>query len=122
MIEIADNDWIFVSHEVGFEIKVTPDAIDYIKSVLTAPYLRIGANKGGCSGWLYIISPEQEYDVQQDIILKLPNDINIVADANQARNILKKVKIFMKTLSFGTQLKIEKEDGGTHCGCGDSFS
>lgn len=121
MIE-NDIEWVYASHEIGFELKITTDAIDYIKSVLSVPYLRIGANKGGCSGWLYIISPEERCDLEKDIVLTLPNDINIVVDSSQASNILKKVRIFMKTLSFGTQLKIEKEDGGTHCGCGDSFS
>lgn len=121
MIE-SEKDWAYFSHEVGFQIKITHAAIEYIKSVLAVPYLRLGASKGGCSGWLYLISPEEHYDSDKDIILRLPQAIDIVVEQQQACNILKKVKIFMKTLSFGTQLKIEREEAGAHCGCGDSFS
>lgn len=114
--------WQSFEHSQGFQLRITQEAIDYIKTVLTEPYLRLGAQKGGCSGWLYIVSPDKSYNPDNDLILTIAPGFAIIVDAQQATNLLKKVRVYMKNLSFGNQLKVEREGEGTHCGCGESFA
>lgn len=118
---MSDSLWHHFHHASGFELRISQEALDYIASVLTTPYLRIGANKGGCSGWLYTVEPVEQWDEQKDICLDINEKLSVVVDAQQATELLHKIDVFMKSLSFGVQLKIAKQEKGVECGCGESF-
>lgn len=114
------ENWQIITHETGFELHITAEALAYIDSVLSDPYLRLGAEKGGCSGWLYVVRPESHL-APEDIVLKVTDKISVVVNSQQAEELLQKIHVFMKTLSYGVQLKVEKREEGMHCGCGESF-
>jgi iron-sulfur cluster assembly accessory protein len=118
---MSDENYYFRLSD-NFDVHITKEAVTYIKNILTTPYLRIGADKGGCSGWLYTLSPEKEAHPDDDFIICIDDSVTIVINKDKANNILKSIKIYLKKLSFGEQLKVEKQGDGIKCGCGDSFA
>ena len=96
------------------EIKVTQTA-QQIFNEATDPYIRVGANPGGCSGWKYeLASTNDKFDddaqfgsivVNRDVLTNVIGSVTI--DYQESENMLDQGFIFISNTG--------------KCGCGQSF-
>ena len=114
-----------MSEEVRF-VTLTETAAKEIKKVikdqeLESARLRVGVRGGGCSGFEYSLTFDEEPVDEQKDVLDEQFDIPMVID--------KKSALFLDgtTLDFGEELdqrgfKFENPNSTRTCGCGNSFS
>jgi iron-sulfur cluster assembly protein len=94
------------------------EAKKYLKDT-KEKYLRIGVNGGGCSGFEYSLTVDNEYDDQQDT-LSNQHGVDVVID--------KKSDLYLDgtTLDYYTDIsqrgfKFDNPNATKSCGCGSSF-
>ena len=101
------------------EIKFTDNALKQINSLLEdkqkGSYFRIAIKGGGCSGFKYDFSFEDQKE-NDDIVFN-----NILIDENSA-NLLKGSQVDYITEIIGSSFKITNPQSKSSCGCGESFS
>ena len=101
------------------EIKFTDNALKQINSLLEDKqkgiYFRIAIKGGGCSGFKYDFSFEDQKE-NDDIVFN-----NILIDENSA-NLLKGSQVDYITEIIGSSFKITNPQSKSSCGCGESFS
>ena len=96
------------------EIKVTPIA-QAIFDKATEPYVRVGANSGGCSGWRY------ELETSDDMS---DNDVkfgSVIVEKDILTNVLGSITIDYKESSNMLDQGFVFVSNSGSCGCGKSF-
>ena len=72
------------------ELGITDEAAEeFKKSVVDIdpePYLRVGATKGGCSGWTFSLGTEEEIEPTDSLYES--KDIRLIIDTEQHENII----------------------------------
>ncbi len=107
-------------------IQVTDAAIQKVHELMVEEdnlslKLRVFVTGGGCSGFQYGVSFEEEIDPEEDIIINKP-PITLLIDA-MSLNYLKGASIDYKKDLQGEQFIITNNPNAkTTCGCGSSFS
>jgi len=101
------------------EIKFTDKAIKQINHLLSnkdkESYFRVEIIGGGCSGFQYVFSIDNN---AQDDDLKFQN---IIIDKNSAK-LLKGSEVDYVSELIGDSFKISNPQSKSSCGCGVSFS
>ncbi len=101
------------------EIKFTDKAIKQINNLLSkkdkGAYFRITIKGGGCSGFQYDFSIDQ--NAQSDDL----KQENIIIDKTSA-DLLKGSEIDYVEELVGSSFKISNPQSKSSCGCGESFS
>lgn len=86
-------------------------------------FLRIGANRGGCSGYRYELDWNEPQDIKETDVQLCSNGVQIVVDAQCLHDILGSVEIDYTDTNMVEQGFIFKQlRNGHQCGCGESFT
>ena len=103
-------------------IKLTETAAAEAKKFLEdaeEKYLRVGVKGGGCSGFEYSLTVDDEYDSQKDT-LSSQHGVDVVVD--------KKSSLYLEgtTLDYYSDIskrgfKFDNPNATKSCGCGSSF-
>lgn len=105
-------------------ITLTETAIAKVKEILSEEpkpmKLRTFVQGGGCSGFSYGFSLEDDPTSEDDFSLKF-DDVEVVIDAMSAQ-YLEGAEIDYKDGLEGSQFVIKNPNAQTTCGCGSSFS
>lgn len=105
-------------------ITLTETAIAKVKEILSEEpkpmKLRTFVQGGGCSGFSYGFSLEDDPTNEDDFSLKF-DGIEVVIDAMSAQ-YLEGSEIDYKESLEGSQFVIKNPNALSHCGCGNSFS
>ncbi len=101
------------------EIKFTDKALKQINYLLSKKkngvYFRIAVKGGGCSGYKYDFSYDENKNEDDQ------ENSNIIID-NVSANLLKGSEIDFVSELIGNQFKITNPQTKSSCGCGISFS
>ena len=107
------------------KISLTKSAIDRISELREKPenknkFLRITVHGGGCSGFRYEFSLDNQLSAT-DFVIKEKN-YNIFAIDDISFNFLKNSEIDFTSELGAAYFKIKNPNATSSCGCGDSFS
>jgi iron-sulfur cluster assembly accessory protein len=101
-------------------ITVTPKAISKIKEIIgNSPALRFGVQGGGCSGFSYAMTMENEsgpMDKTFDF-----DGLKVIVDATSLMYLDGVTVDYVETLE-ASGFKFDNPNVKTTCGCGSSFS
>ena len=100
-------------------IQITNDALDHLeklKAKHNVNYIRLEVKGGGCAGFEYKWSFEQEKK-DSDIVV---DDVRIIDDLFEI--YLVGMVLDYKEEIFGSQFVFENPNSKSSCGCGTSFS
>jgi iron-sulfur cluster assembly protein len=105
-------------------IKLTPNAISAVErfikgSATPVAGLRIAIAGGGCSGFQYGMSLEEEKD-EDDIVLDY-GSVTLLVDPLSAP-LLEGVKMDFVDSLTGSGFKFDNPNASSSCACGSSFS
>jgi iron-sulfur cluster assembly protein len=84
--------------------------------------LRVGANKGGCSGWRWELETEPAGNKKETDLIFNNGDITVVVDKNILNDVIGSVKIDYNTKNIVEQGFVFVRSTGQQCGCGESFT
>lgn len=106
-------------------ITVTESAAKQIQQVqteenTTSP-LRVFVQGGGCSGFTYAFTFEDDDPAQDDFVIEAPDGVRVLVDA-MSMNLLSGAEIDFKRDRMSSQFVIRNPNASATCGCGSSFS
>lgn len=112
-------------------IKMSPEATEKIYSIIEEEgsektlFLRVFVNGGGCSGFQYGFTLDEE-STEEDFVIqkKVPHvnkEISVLVDY-MSLNYLKGAEITYTDDLNGAQFVIKNPNATSTCGCGSSFS
>ena len=107
------------------ELSITQDAAEEFKKSVKGedpqPYLRVGATKGGCSGWTFSLGTEEEIEPTDSLYES--KDIRLIIDTEQHENIIGNLIVDYNRENLVQQgFVFKRTSKGTVCGCGESFT
>ena len=85
-------------------------------------YLRVGANKGGCSGWRWELETESVDNKKETDIVFDEGELKIIIDKKILFNVIGSVKIDYTSKNIVEQGFVFVRPSGQQCGCGESFT
>lgn len=102
-------------------ITLTKDAIGAARVGITPerPYLRVGVQGGGCSGFSYELGYDESYDPKEDVLFE-QGGLKIIAD-KKSMLYLDGTVISYFCDDFKTGFSFENPNAVKSCGCGSSF-
>ena len=105
-------------------VTITSQAAKKIKSIIDhedpSLKLRIFVQGGGCSGFQYGFSLEENALTEDDMVFT-KDDIEVVVDAMSMQYLNEAVIDYEETL-MGSEFKIKNPNVTATCGCGSSFT
>ena len=114
------------SNENMTKPKITDKAIIQIKNVLqnekTGSFVRILVDSGGCSGFSYKFSIDNQMNNIEDVTLLSYNNRNIFVTDKVSINFIKDSSIDWIESLTSSQFVIDNPLAKSSCGCGSSFS
>jgi iron-sulfur cluster insertion protein len=106
-------------------ISVTEAAAVQIQQVQleenTISPLRVFVQGGGCSGFTYAFSMEDEEASEDDFVVEAPLGVKLLVDA-MSMNLLSGAEIDFRRDRMSSQFVIRNPNASVTCGCGSSFS
>jgi iron-sulfur cluster assembly protein len=107
------------------ELSITEDAADEFKKSVEGiepqPYLRVGAKKGGCSGYTFTLTTDDAVDPTDSLFVD--HDIIMIIDTEQHEELIGDLKIEYNRENLVEQgFVFRRLAKGTVCGCGESFT
>ena len=96
-------------------ITLTENAKNYLSSIAKDDYITLGVNGGGCSGFKYSFSIDNNSNTN-DILVG-----NVLIDKT-SHEFIKNSKLDYEENLMGKSFRINKPDAKASCGCGISFS
>ena len=103
-------------------ISLTESAIEKLKTALDpTDYIRVGVISGGCSGFSYSLSIEEDDDKRENDVGVEFNGVMVCMDPVSAEMLSGTTVDYVETMSnSGFKFANSKAEGT--CGCGSSFS
>lgn len=104
-------------------ITVSTTAIEKIKAILlegSSHYIRVFVQGGGCSGFSYGFTVEDE-SAEDDIITQIDGSFSLLIDP-MSLQYLAGSQIDYQEDTMGASFRIENPNAQTTCGCGSSFN
>ena len=106
-------------------ITVTESAARQIQAVqceenTTSP-LRVFVKGGGCSGFTYAFTFEDDPPCTDDFVIEAVDGVRVLVDA-MSMNLLSGAEIDYKRDRMSSQFVIRNPNASATCGCGSSFS
>ncbi len=107
------------------ELSITQDAAEEfnksVEGIEPKPYLRIGATKGGCSGWTFTLGTEEEIDPTDSLYEH--HGIQMLINTDQHENLIGNLRVeYNRTNLVQQGFVFRRTSKGTVCGCGESFT
>ena len=85
------------------------------------PYLRVGAKKGGCSGYTFTLTTDNAVDPTDSLFTG--HGITLIIDTEQHEELIGDLKIEYNRENLVEQgFVFRRLAKGTVCGCGESFT
>jgi iron-sulfur cluster assembly protein len=110
--------------QTAVQLQCTAAAIDYIRRYLakhpSCDGVRIGVEQRGCSGFAYVIEPNQAV-TDNDLTVAIADDMNAVIDA-QYVNMLSGTTLDLEKQGLNEKLVFQNPNASGTCGCGESFT
>ncbi len=106
-------------------IRLTSKAAQQVRHTLKgekSSLIRVGAAKGGCSGYKYTMDPALPQDVLPTDILFQSEGLQIVVNSDCLHKILGSLEIDYQDGSLTEKGFLFKSLNDTNCGCGKSFA
>jgi|TARA_B110000285_G_scaffold17676_1_gene17252 iron-sulfur cluster assembly protein len=100
-------------------IVLTPNAKDHLQNLVKEhgkKYVRLQVHGGGCAGFEYGWSFEDEKE-EEDIVVE---DLVVIDDINES--YIKGLEVDYKKEIFGSNFEFNNPMSSSQCGCGTSFS
>ena len=106
------------------ELSITQDAAEEfnksVEGIEPKPYLRVGAKPGGCSGYIFTLTTDENIEPTDSLFESY--DVEMIIDTDQHENIIGNLKIEFKKDNLVEQgFSFRRTSIGTVCGCGESF-
>lgn len=111
------------SYQTKLPVSMTEPAIAHVRELLLekgASGLRFGADKSGCSGYMYVLDFIDEPG-ENDSFFELADGVSIYIDKTLLP-ILHGTRIDYVTEGLNAQMKFDNPNAQGHCGCGESFT
>ena len=107
------------------ELDITDEAAEEFKKsvedINPEPYLRVGATKGGCSGWTFTLGTEEEIDPTDSLYEH--HGIQMLINTDQHENLIGNLRVEYNRENLVQQgFVFRRTSKGTVCGCGESFT
>ena len=107
------------------ELSITQDAAEEfhksVEGIEPKPYLRVGARSGGCSGYIFTLTTDENIEPTDSLFESY--DVEMIIDTDQHENIIGNLKIEFKKDNLVEQgFAFRRTSIGTVCGCGESFT
>ena len=107
------------------ELGITDEAAEEFKksveNIEPEPYLRVGATKGGCSGWTFTLGTEEEIDPTDSLYEH--HGIQMLINTDQHENLIGDLRVEYNRANLVEQgFVFRRTSKGTVCGCGESFT
>ena len=99
------------------KLEITEKATRIFKDSTTDPYLRIGARKGGCSGWTFTLDTDTAVDPSDSLFEDF-----LLIDTEIHETIIGDLKVDYRDDNLVEQGFVFKRPSGQLCGCGESFT
>lgn len=106
-----------------FPYRLTEGALNRVRHLLQRQgksVLRIGVKGGGCSGYEYVMRPE-DLPRESDLVCELEGGVTLVCDPRSAP-ILEGTEIEYTGNLVGGGFRFDNPNAARSCGCGTSFS
>lgn len=91
-----------------------------IEESTTSP-LRVFVQGGGCSGFTYAFTFEDDAPSQDDFVIEATDGVRVLVDA-MSMNLLSGAEIDFRRDRMSSQFVISNPNASATCGCGSSFS
>jgi iron-sulfur cluster assembly protein len=106
-------------------IQISPAAAQEIKRLQTSRqqidnYLRLGVKQGGCSGFVYTLDLERDFDRNVASSYQ-SNGIDIIID-RQSELLLQNLNLDYSEDLMGGAFRFQNPKATTTCSCGQSFA
>ena len=107
------------------ELSISKDAAnEFKKSVEGAspqPYLRVGAKKGGCSGYTFTLTTDDAVDPTDSLFEE--HNVVMIINTEQHENLIGDLRVEYSRENLVEQgFVFRRLAKGTVCGCGESFT
>jgi len=106
-------------------IRITESAAKQIRQVQTEENtdspLRVFVRGGGCSGFTYAFTFEDDGTAADDFVIDAQDGLQVLVDA-MSMNLLSGAEIDFKRDLTSSQFVIRNPNASATCGCGSSFS
>ena len=106
-------------------IRITESAAKQIRQVQTEENtdspLRVFVRGGGCSGFTYAFTFEDDGTAADDFVIDAQDGLQVLVDA-MSMNLLSGAEIDFKRDLTSSQFIIRNPNASATCGCGSSFS
>jgi len=107
------------------ELSITQDAAEEfnksVEGIEPKPYLRVGARSGGCSGYIFTITTDENIEPTDSLFESY--DVEMLIDTDQHENIIGNLRVEYNRANLVEQGFVFHRTGmGTLCGCGESFT
>ena len=107
------------------ELSITEDAAEEFKKAvegeLPQPYLRIGARKGGCSGYTFTLETDTGVDPTDS--LYEGHGVELIINTEQHEELIGNLRVEYNKENLVEQgFMFRRLNKGTVCGCGESFT
>ena len=100
------------------KLRITEKAKNIFKESTEDPYLRIGARKGGCSGWTFTLDSDTGVDSTDSLF-----DDFLIIDTEQHETIIGDLLVDYRDDNIVEQgFTFKRLGSGLVCGCGESFT
>ena len=98
---------------------ITENAKEYMQSVSNGGYVTLGVKSGGCSGFQYGFSFDQEIDEEDTRVSK--DGATLIVDPLSLQYLAGSTIDYTEDLA-GSKFIVKNPNAITTCGCGESFS
>ena len=100
------------------KLSITEKARKVFKESTDDPYLRVGARKGGCSGWTFTLDTDTDVDPTDSLFEDF-----LIIDTEQHETIIGDLLVDYRDDNLVEQGFVFQRLGlGQICGCGESFT
>ena len=107
------------------ELSITQDAAEEfnksVEGIEPKPYLRVGARSGGCSGYIFTLTTDENIEPTDSLFESY--DVEMLIDTDQHENTIGNLRVEYNRANLVEQRFVFHRTGmGTLCGCGESFT
>ena len=107
------------------ELKISEKAAEEfhksVEDIEPKPYLRVGARKGGCSGWTFTIETDDVVDPTDSLFDGY--GVEMLINTEQHETLIGNLRVEYNRENLVEQgFVFRRTTKGTVCGCGESFT
>ena len=107
------------------ELSITQDAAEEfhksVEGIEPKPYLRVGARSGGCSGYIFTLTTDENIEPTDSLFEG--HGVQMLVNTDHHENLIGDLRVEYNRANLVEQGFVFKRTSiGTVCGCGESFT